>query len=49
MAALRTHDVGVENSITVVADASVRAPHVLLPNLVNLGLDGNRSLIEHRC
>ena len=44
VAPLRSHNVGVEDGITVVTDPSVRAPHILLAKLLNLGLDGNRSL-----
>lgn len=44
VATLGLHNVGVEDSIAVVTDPSVRAPHVLLAKVLNLGLDGNRSL-----
>lgn len=48
MAALRTHDVGVEDGVAVVPNPSVRRAHVLLAKLLDLGLDGNRSLSAER-
>lgn len=44
VAALGSHNIGVEDGIEVVTDPSVGASHVLLPKLLNLGLDGNRCL-----
>ena len=48
VAALRAHDVGVEDGVAVVPNPSVRRAHVLLAKLLDLGLDGNRSLSTER-